>query len=96
MSYLKIQNFIKDGKKSLSEGNYLSALSVALALPSMCSRLQYKDEKYKAESKNELDTDNTKYYRIKDNGKLQWIDNKCYIDFCNEFMTVNFGQYVQK
>lgn len=41
MSYISIRNFIQDGRKSLEAKNYWSALSVALMLPSMCSRLAY-------------------------------------------------------
>ena len=41
MSYISICDFIQDGRKSLEAKNYWSALSVALMLPSMCSRLAY-------------------------------------------------------
>lgn len=41
MSYISIRDFIQDGRKSLEAKNYWSALSVALMLPSMCSRLAY-------------------------------------------------------
>ena len=43
MSYFSIQTFIQSGQKSLADKNYWSALSVALMLPSMCSRIQFKD-----------------------------------------------------
>ena len=43
MSFIAITDFIKSGKQSLKAKNYWSALSVALMLPSMCSRLAYKD-----------------------------------------------------
>lgn len=42
MSYFSIKDFIESGRKSLKDENYWSALSVALMLPSMCSRLLYK------------------------------------------------------
>jgi hypothetical protein len=45
MSYLNISSFIEAGKKSLEENNYWSALSIALMLPSMCSRLEYEGNK---------------------------------------------------
>lgn len=45
MSYLNISSFIEAGKKSLEENNYWSALSIALMLPSMCSRLEYDGNK---------------------------------------------------
>ena len=41
MSYISICDFIQDGRKSLKAKNYWSALSVALMLPSMCSRVAY-------------------------------------------------------
>ena len=41
MSYFNIYDFITSGEKSLKDENYWSALSVALMLPSMCSRLEY-------------------------------------------------------
>lgn len=43
MSFIAISDFIESGKHSLKEKNYWSALSVALMLPSMCSRLAYAD-----------------------------------------------------
>lgn len=68
MSYFSIKDFISSGRKSLKDKNYWSALSVALMLPSMCSRLQFKN--------------NSDYYEEK--GKiLYWKDRKCYIDWCN-------------
>lgn len=48
MSYFSIKDFIEDGRKTLKEKHYWSALSVALILPSMCSRIEFKDkEEYK-------------------------------------------------
>ena len=47
MSYFSIADFIESGRKSLADKNYWSALSIALALPSMCSRVMFKDDKYK-------------------------------------------------
>lgn len=44
MSYITIADFIKSGRQSLAAKNYWSALSVALMLPSMCSRLAYSNE----------------------------------------------------
>lgn len=41
MSFITIADFIKSGRQSLDAKNYWSALSVALMLPSMCSRLAY-------------------------------------------------------
>jgi len=44
MSYITIADFIKSGRQSLAAKNYWSALSVALILPSMCSRLAYSNK----------------------------------------------------
>ncbi len=79
MSYFSIRDFIESGRKSLIDKNYWSALSVALALPSMCSRLQYQD--------------NPDYYDINGKtGEKHWHDRKCYIDFCNTAFNVNNNQ----
>ena len=43
MSFFSINDFIDAGKKALKEKNYWAALSVALMLPSMCSRLAYEN-----------------------------------------------------
>lgn len=45
MSYYRIKDFIKAGKKSLENKNYWSALPIALALPNMCSRIEYENDK---------------------------------------------------
>lgn len=44
MSYFSILDFVKSGKKSLVDKNYWSALSVALMLPSMCSRIMFQSD----------------------------------------------------
>ena len=43
MSFFSIEDFIVSGEKALEAGNDYAALSVALMLPSMCSRLAYAD-----------------------------------------------------
>lgn len=53
MSYFSIEDFIESGEKSLKDKNYWSALPVALALPSMCSRVMYQDDKYKGSDRND-------------------------------------------
>ena len=80
MSYFSINDFIAAGEKSLKDKNYWSALSVALTLPSMCSRIAFSDNE-----------DNYKNYKWKDSsdhskGKIytNWKDKECYIDFCKE------------
>lgn len=82
MSFFSIKDFIASGKKSLENKNYWSALSVALMLPSMCSRLAYKNnfEKYKNFKWNDKN-DHSK-------GKIytDWKDKECYIDWCNEYI----------
>ncbi|MBT9848767.1 hypothetical protein GPK96_19295 [Blautia sp. MCC289] len=82
MSFFSIKDFIVSGKKSLENKNYWSALSVALMLPSMCSRLTYRNnfEKYK----------NFKWNNKNDHSKgkiyTDWKDRECYIDWCNEYI----------
>ena len=85
MSYFSIEDFIESGEKSLKDKNYWSALSVALALPSMCSRVMYQDDKYKGSDRN----DSNGYWYKTNNGEIRWHDKKCYIDFCQEVMRVN-------
>ena len=85
MSYFSVTDFIDSGKKSLYDKNYWSALSVALALPSMCSRVMYQDDKYKGIDRN----DNNGYWYETNNGEIRWHDKKCYVDFCKEVMRVN-------
>ena len=41
MSLLTISNFIDAGMRSLEDKNYWSALSIALMLPSIWSRISY-------------------------------------------------------
>lgn len=72
MSYFGIKTFIKDGESALSNKNYWSALSVALALPSMCSRVEFKGNKD----------------YLKKNG--EYLDKKCYIDFCVKYLRSNY------
>lgn len=45
MSYFSVKDFINSGQKALNDKNYWCALSVALALPSMCSRVAFANEK---------------------------------------------------
>ena len=78
MSYLTIESFIEAGRKSLKDKNYWSALSVALTLPSMCSRLAFENnpDKYK----------DFKWIDKNDHNKgkeyTKWKDKECYEDFC--------------
>ena len=53
MSYFSIEDFIESGEKSLKDKNYWSALSVALALPSMCSRIMFQSDDYKGANRND-------------------------------------------
>lgn len=85
MSFFSIKDFITSGKKSLENKNYWSALSVALMLPSMCSRLTYEDnaKKYKYGKWNDKrDHSKGKTYR--------WKDKECYIDWCNEYINAGW------
>ena len=85
MSYFSIKDFIKAGEKSLKDGSYWSALSVALALPSMCSRIEFEDDKDTYMNFKWADKQD------KSKGKIYttWKDKECYVDFCNQIMRVN-------
>lgn len=87
MSYFSIRDFVIAGRKSLKDENYWSALTVALALPSMCSRLAFKNNPDKYRNWKWVDRSN---HAI---GKTysDWKDKKCYVDFCNATMRVNQG-----
>ena len=80
MSYFSIEDFIESGEKSLKDKNYWSALSVALALPSMCSRIMFQSDEYKGSNRN----DENGYWYETDSGNIRWHDKKCYVDFCKE------------
>lgn len=73
MSYLRIQNFIDDGESALKDKHYLSALSLALMLPSIAARLEF--------------CDMPQYRKGRD--KRGWEDKKCYVDWCNKHMSEN-------
>lgn len=79
MSYLNIPDFIEAGNKSLKDKNYWSALSIALMLPSICSRLHYQNDMYKGKDNQ------SGYWHLDKKGK-KWHDHKCYVDFCNSIM----------
>lgn len=85
MSYFSIEDFIESGEKFLKDKNYWSALSVALALPSMCSRIMFQGDEYKGSNRN----DKNGYWYETNNGNVCWHDKKCYVDFCKEVMHVN-------
>lgn len=78
MIHFGIDDFIKAGKKSLSDENYWSALCVALTLISMCSRIMFRGKRY-----------NGTYWYQNENGIICWRDKKCYIDCCKKIMEVN-------
>lgn len=93
ISYLTVLSFVEAGEKSLKDKNYWSALSVALSLPSICSRLQYQSDEYKGNDKQ------SGYWHLRNNGTKDWHDRKCYEDFCKLIMCVNYvdkTEYVVK
>lgn len=85
MSELKIEHFLEAGKKALEEGNYWGALTIALALPSMCARIKYADEKYKKGNYEDFLWED-------DKDSKKWKDKKSYIRFCEETMCYYDGQ----
>lgn len=84
MAELSIKTIIDAGKQSLRDKNYWSALIVALTLPSMCSRVEYSDEKYKGNSRSD---ENGIWYED-NNGRIQWHDKKAYIKWCLEWVSM--------
>lgn len=82
MSYFNIINLIEARRKSLEDENYWSAISVALSLPSICSRIEFADEgdRYK----NYKWIDKTGHGKVKK--YTSWKDKKCYTDFCGKFI----------
>lgn len=82
MSYFSVKDFITSGRKSIENENYWSALSIALALPSMCSRVMFKNDDYKGADRN----DQNGYWYETNNGEIRWHDKKCYVDFCKTVM----------
>lgn len=58
MNCTDILAFLKSGGDALEKENYLSALCIALILPSMCSRLEYKS-KNPSDKKNYINWCNT-------------------------------------
>lgn len=79
MNYFNIMNLIDAGRKSLEEENYWSAISVALSLPGICSRIEFANKEGYRNFKwvDKKDHDKGKVY-------TSWKDRKCYIDFCRE------------
>ena len=78
MSYFNILDFVKSGRKSLENKNYWSALSVALSLPSMCSRIEFSNQESEYKNFKYLNKgtpEETKIYTT-------WKDKECYIGWC--------------
>ncbi len=71
MGYFDINDFVRSGEEALKAGNYWCALSVALTIPSMCSRIEYED--------------NANFYTLKGDRKL-WRDRKCYLAWCENYV----------
>lgn len=74
MSYLLISDLVKAGKQALSDDNQWCALSMALMLPSICSRLEYEKD--------------STYYEVKKD-RIRWYDKKVYISWCQKYLFGN-------
>lgn len=79
MSRLYIRELILSGHKSLEDGNYWSALSIALLLPSVCSRVEFDGIEEYYNNKNKFR--DKKCY-------IDWCnkymcENEIYYDKCN-------------
>lgn len=87
MAELSIKTIIDAGKKSLEDRNYWSALIVALTIPSMCSRIEYADEQHKGSNQS----DEKGVWYVNNRGIVRWHDKKAYINWCNEWMRLEYG-----
>lgn len=86
MSYLTIGSLIKDGKAALSQGNYWSALALALMLPSICSRIEYDSVEFEGDKDSVNDSRINRYYYIKRDGSRKWADKKAYESWCKSYI----------
>lgn len=66
MSFIDIKSLVDDGRKSLENKQYWSALAVALMLPSACSDFVYDECKVKGYTGDLLSSDHDMY--------VQWCD----------------------
>ena len=85
MSFLQISDLLADGKKALDNGNYWSALSLALMLPSVCSRVEFAESKYEGKKKSVFD-DSSPFYYVTVNGVQKWADRKAYLHWCKQYV----------
>ena len=90
MSFLQISDLLTDGKKALDNGNYWSALSLALMLPSVCSRVEFAESKYEGEKKSVFD-DSSPFYYATVNGVQKWADKKAYRHWCKQYVFASNG-----
>lgn len=86
MSFLAISSLIADGRSALKQGNFWSALSLALMLPSICSRIEYNSEEFMGDSNTTFATNTKLYYYLKSNGVRKWADKKAYEDWCKSYV----------
>lgn len=66
MSFIDIKSLVDDGRKSLENKQYWSALAIALMLPSVCSNFVYGECKVKGDNGDLLSKDHDMY--------VQWCD----------------------
>lgn len=74
MRDITVLDFLQDGRASIERKNYWAGLSVALLLPSICSRIEYQNK--------EQNKDGIMYRR--ENGS--WNDKVCYKDWCKDYL----------
>ena len=86
MSFLQISDLLADGKKALDNGNYWSALSLALMLPSVCSRVEFAELKYEGKRKLVFDDDDSPFYYVTVHGVQKWADKKAYRHWCKRYV----------
>lgn len=74
MRDITVLDFLRDGRASIEHKNYWAGLSVALLLPSICSRIEYQNK--------EQNKDGIKYRRA----DRSWNDKVCYKSWCEEYL----------
>ena len=90
MSFLQISDLLTDGKKALDNGCYWAALSLALMLPSVCSRIEFAESKHEGKKKLVFVVDLPFYYVIV-NGMRKWADKKAYLHWCKQYVFASNG-----
>lgn len=76
MSYLRIEDLLIDGQKTLESGQYWSALSLALSLPGICSRIEFRFCRYCENLKNCYLKSSDEYKLYEKEKKYRYVKKK--------------------